>query len=93
MVIACRERGPGSLEDPSALVTTGVHGVSRNPMYVGFTAIHFGLAAVSCNGWMLATCPVSSALLHRWVVREERSLGGRFGMEYDTYRAEVPRYL
>lgn len=93
VVTAWRERGPGSLEEPATLVTTGVHGVSRNPMYVGFTAIHLGLAGLTRNGWMLATCPVSAVLVHRWVPREERWLADRFGDEYADYRARVPRYL
>jgi len=90
---AWRERGPGSLEDPEALVTTGLHGMSRNPIYLGFTAVHLGLAGATRNGWMLATCPVSAALVHRWVLREERWLHERFADEYDAYRVRVPRYL
>jgi len=93
LVTAWRERGPGSLEEPETLITTGLHGVSRNPMYLGFTAIHLGLAGATRNGWMLATCPVSTALVHRCVPREERWLRERFGDEYDAYRARVPRYL
>ena len=62
-------------------------------MYVGFTLAHLGLAAATRNGWMLATCPVSAALVHRWVPREERLLHELFGTEYDAYRATVPRYL
>ena len=93
VVAAWRERGPGSLEAPSSLVTTGLHAVSRNPMYVGFTAAQLGLAGATRNGWMMATCPVSAALLHRWVLREERWLHERFGDAYDAYRDEVPRYV
>jgi protein-S-isoprenylcysteine O-methyltransferase Ste14 len=93
VAVAWRERGPGSLEDPSSLVTTRLHSVSRNPMYVGFTAAQLGLAGVTRNGWMLAVCPASAALLHRWVLREERFLRDRFGEVYDAYRDEVPRYL
>jgi protein-S-isoprenylcysteine O-methyltransferase Ste14 len=93
VAVAWRERGRGSLEDPASLVTTGVHARSRNPMYVGFTTAHLGLALASRNRWMLATCPVSAALVHRWVLREERWLHDRFGDEYDAYRAAVPRYL
>lgn len=93
VVAAVRERGPGSLEEPVALVTTGLHGLSRNPMYVGCTVVQLGLAGVTRNGWMLAAAPVSAALLHRWVLREERWLGERFGTTYDAYRARVPRYL
>ena len=94
VVAAWRERGPGSLEQPEALVTKGLHGLSRNPIYLGFTAAHLGLAGATRNGWMLATCPVSAALVHRWVLREEHWLCERFGDdEYGAYRARVPRYL
>jgi protein-S-isoprenylcysteine O-methyltransferase Ste14 len=93
LVAAWRERGPGSLEEPQALVATGLHGVSRNPIYLGCTAVHLGLAGVTRNGWMSATCPVSAALVHRWVLREERWLRERFGDAYDDYRARVPRYV
>jgi protein-S-isoprenylcysteine O-methyltransferase Ste14 len=92
VVAAWRERGPGSLEAPPTLVTTRVHGVSRNPMYVGFTAMQLGLAGLTRNGWMVATCPVSAALLHRSVLGEERWLFDRFGAEYDAYRRRVARY-
>ena len=88
-----RKRGPGTLEEPEALVTTGLHGITRNPIYLGFTAVHLGLAGTTRNGWMLATCPVSAALVHSGVLREERWLRERFGDGYDAYRARVPRYL
>lgn len=93
VAVAWRERGPGDLEHPAALVTTGVHARTRNPIYVGFTLAHLGLAAATRNGWMLATCPVSAVLVHRWVPREERQLHELFGAEFDAYRAAVPRYL
>jgi protein-S-isoprenylcysteine O-methyltransferase Ste14 len=93
VLTAWRERGPGSLEEPEALVTTGLHAVSRNPIYLGFTAVHLGLAGATRNGWMLATFPVSTALVHRWVLREEGWLRERFGDDYDAYQARVARYL
>jgi protein-S-isoprenylcysteine O-methyltransferase Ste14 len=93
VIAAWRERGSGSLEEPRALVTRGLHGRTRNPIYVGCSAVQLGLAGATRNGWMLASFPVSAALLHRWVLREERWLQERFGDEYDAYRARVPRYL
>lgn len=62
-------------------------------MHVGFTAAQLGLGGVARNGWMLAVCPFSAALLHRWVLREERWLHDRFGTAYDDYRARVSRYV
>lgn len=70
--------GAGSLEEPSTLVTRGLHGRSRNPIYLGYNAVHLGLAAAIRNAWMLASFPVSAALLHRCVLREG------FGDEYDA---------
>ena len=93
VIAALRERGPGSLEAPQALVTRGLHGHSRNRIYLGCTAIQLGLAGATRNAWMLAACPVSAALLHRWVLREERWLRATFGDEYDAYCARVPRYV
>ena len=92
VIAAWRERGPGSLEEPESLVTRGLHGRSRNPIYLGCTAFELGLAIATRNGWMLAVCPVSAALLHRWVRREEHWLAESFGAEYDAYCARVPRY-
>jgi protein-S-isoprenylcysteine O-methyltransferase Ste14 len=89
---AGRERGPGSLDEPESLVTQGVHGYSRNPMYLGFSILHVGVAGATGNAWILASAPVSAALLHHAVLREERFLQKRFGAAYDAYRSEVPRY-
>jgi protein-S-isoprenylcysteine O-methyltransferase Ste14 len=92
VIVAVRERGPGSLDESPTLVTRGLHGRSRNPMYVGYTALHLGLAVATRNAWMLASCLLSAGLLHRSVLRDERALRGRFGDEYDAYRSRVPRY-
>src|SRR5690606_8349025 len=47
-------------------------------------AIELGLAGETGNAWLLAACPVSAALLHRWVLREERWLRAAFGDDYDA---------
>lgn len=92
VMAAVRERGPGSLEEPGTLVTRGLHGRSRNPMYLGFSMVEVGLAGATRNVWMLASSPVSTALLHQSILREERWLRETFGDAYDAYTAGVPRY-
>jgi protein-S-isoprenylcysteine O-methyltransferase Ste14 len=89
---AVLERGPGSLEEPGTLVTRGLHGRSRNPMYLGFVIFQVGLAGATRSAWMLASCPASAALLHHSIRQEERRLRERFGDEYDAYTTAVPRY-
>ena len=92
VVEAVRERGPGSVDAPAGLTTEGLHGRSRNPMYVGLTLAQVGLAGATRNGWALVLSPVSAAALHLAVLREERWLRNRFGAAYQGYAARVPRY-
>jgi protein-S-isoprenylcysteine O-methyltransferase Ste14 len=91
--VAVHERGGGDLESPQRLVTHGLHGLTRNPMYVGSSAIHVGAALALSTGWVLATWAISFALVHRWVLIEERQLDERFGREYAVYRGRAPRYV
>jgi len=78
----------------SALVTTGVHGLSRNPIYLGFVLFHLGLA-VLLNSWGLLATLVPSLLILRFgvIAREEAYLSRKFGSAYEEYRARVPRWL
>ncbi|MGQ0849583.1 MAG: methyltransferase family protein [Actinomycetota bacterium] len=92
--VAIHERGGGDLEEPERLTTSGLHGLTRNPMYVGWSAIHIGGALLLSNGWILATWPITFALTHWWVVSvEEPRLAEQFGEDYSIYQSRVPRYL
>jgi protein-S-isoprenylcysteine O-methyltransferase Ste14 len=76
-----------------ALVTNGIFGWMRNPMYVGGTLFLAGLAIALASSWMLVTTILSAFVLHFGVVkREERYLAARFGEPYRRYMASVPRY-
>ncbi|WP_334180163.1 isoprenylcysteine carboxylmethyltransferase family protein [Pseudoxanthomonas sp.] len=76
------------------LVTAGLHGVSRNPMYLGHTLL---LAAWAC--WLrhpaaLVGAPLYMAYVTRYqILPEERALSAMFGAAYDAYRARVRRWL
>jgi protein-S-isoprenylcysteine O-methyltransferase Ste14 len=78
---------------PTGLATTGPYAFTRNPMYVGWTALYLGLAAVLNTAWLFVVFPAVVAACHRVVRREERSLEREFGDEYRAYRREVRRYL
>ena len=78
----------------TALVTDGVFGHTRNPLYVGISIALCGLALVFDLDWVLLLILPSCALLHFAVVRcEERYLDGKFGEAYRRYKERVPRYL
>jgi len=78
----------------TALVTTGVHGLSRNPIYLGFVLFHLGLALL-LNSWgLLATLGLLVLVLRFGVIaREEAYLSRKFGSDYEEYKARVPRWL
>lgn len=78
----------------TTLVTTGPYRWSRNPIYVGMTAVSAGLALVLNALWILLTLLVVIAVVQQGVIRhEERYLSDRFPHEYGAYRARVRRWL
>lgn len=90
---AVRTIGERGGRQQTALVTTGPYAVSRNPMYVGWSALYLGLGLVLNNGWLFVVFPGVVATCHRVVKREEDSLEHEFGEEYRAYQREVRRYL
>lgn len=76
------------------LVTDGVFGHTRNPLYVGGSIALCGLALIFNLDWILLLIVPSCVLLHFAVVlREERYLEQKFGDSYLRYKAQVPRYF
>jgi protein-S-isoprenylcysteine O-methyltransferase Ste14 len=78
----------------SALVTSGVYRVTRNPMYVGMTLLLTAWAVYLSGLWPF----VGPVLFVRYISRfqiqpEERVLRGLFGQEYADYAARVRRWL
>ncbi len=78
----------------SALVTNGIYRVTRNPMYVGLTAVLLGWAVFLAVPWTLLG-PVAFVLfITRFqIIPEERMIRSTFGREYDEFRARVRRWL
>ena len=78
----------------TALVTYGPYKITRNPMYIGFILVYFGLAIIMTSVWiLLLLIPVFVILQRGVVVPEEEYLERRFGATYRRYKARVPRWL
>ena len=77
-----------------ALVTTGIHGWSRNPIYVGMFLVYAGIGIAARSPWVLIfALPLVVILRYGVVAREESYLERRFGDAYRHYKARVPRWL
>jgi protein-S-isoprenylcysteine O-methyltransferase Ste14 len=77
-----------------ALVTTGIHGWSRNPIYVGLLLLYAGVGVAAGSPWvLLLTPPLAITLRYGVIAREEAYLERRFGNAYRAYTALVRRWL
>lgn len=77
-----------------ALVATGIHGWSRNPIYVGMFLLYAGIGIAARSPWILALAlPLIIILRYVVVAREEAYLERRFGDSYRDYKARVRRWL
>jgi protein-S-isoprenylcysteine O-methyltransferase Ste14 len=85
---------PAPVAPPSRLVVSGFYRRVRNPMYVALLIVLSGealfLADIRIFYWAL----VFWTACHLFVLAyEEPTLKRKFGGEYQTYRANVPRWL
>ena len=85
---------PNRPEQTSALVSSGLYGISRNPMYVGLLLVLVAWSVFLSSIWSLAG-PIAFVLyISRFqIVPEERVLSAKFGEAYDSYKARVRRWL
>lgn len=81
-------------EPTRALVTSGIHGWTRNPIYLGLFLVYFGIGMGVQSAWILIlTLPLAITIRYGVVAREEAYLESRFGDAYRTYKARVRRWL
>jgi protein-S-isoprenylcysteine O-methyltransferase Ste14 len=85
---------PVQIDQASRLVTAGIYGVTRNPMYVGLAALLTGWAFWLAAPWPLVGPLLLALFIHRFqIIPEERVLLANFGSEYADYRQRVRRWL
>jgi protein-S-isoprenylcysteine O-methyltransferase Ste14 len=81
-------------ETSSALVTSGIYGYTRNPMYLGM-----GTWLLAWSAWLgtpvgLLGAPLFMLYMNRFQIGpEERALSTLFGAEFAAYRTRVRRWL
>jgi protein-S-isoprenylcysteine O-methyltransferase Ste14 len=78
----------------TTIVRTGPYRWSRNPIYLSFSLLQFGVACCVNSLWLLVTLMPAVALMSFVVIpREEHYLETRFPSDYLPYKASVRRWL
>jgi protein-S-isoprenylcysteine O-methyltransferase Ste14 len=75
------------VESPPALLTTGMYGLVRHPIYLGWVLLMAGVAEMTMTRFVFAA--ISTLYLAIAVPFEERGLIETFGPDYASYQARV----
>lgn len=78
---------------PTDLITQGVYGRSRNPMFLGVLVTQLGFFLVLPSGFTLVCLVVGYIAVFNQVKLEEQFLVVKFGDLYRTYHKVVPRWF
>lgn len=84
---------PIDRERPGKLVTAGVFGLSRNPIYLSLLLLAGGVGLALGNGLLVVLAGAAPFYFDHVIRREERFLAVHYGETYAAYRARVPRWL
>jgi protein-S-isoprenylcysteine O-methyltransferase Ste14 len=83
-----------SIKPTRALVTTGIHGWTRNPIYLAMFLVYGGIGVAARSPWtLILMLPLAITIRYGVVAREEAYLERRFGDAYRDYKARVRRWL
>ena len=81
-------------EKPSKLIDYGPFRYSRNPMYLGMTAILFGMGIFLGSITSFIGCIFFIIAMEVYFIPdEEKSMQETFKTEYENYRAKVRRWI
>jgi protein-S-isoprenylcysteine O-methyltransferase Ste14 len=78
----------------TALILEGPYRFTRNPIYLGMTALYTGIAILANTLWPILLLPGVLFVMTRGVIeREEAYLEQKFGEQYVTYKEKVRRWI
>ena len=81
-------------EPTRTLVATGIHGWTRNPIYLGMFLVYVGIGVAAQSPWILIlTLPLAITIRYGVIAREEAYLERRFGDVYREYKTRVRRWI
>ncbi len=76
------------------IATSGIYGVSRNPLYVGMILLNTGIGCIVNSLWIFLLSAGLAAVLQKGVIEaEEAYLEKKFGDKYLRYKVKVRRWI
>jgi hypothetical protein len=85
--------GPGLEKPPERLVTSGIYGYTRNPMYLGHIIFLLGLT-LTLGSIFAAVITITTAIWFQFrVIGDESRLIDLFGTPYINYMKQVKRWV
>ncbi len=82
----------GLPNEETILVTSGIYGFSRNPIYAGIFCVMVA-SLIYAFSWVNLAATVTGVLLHHRIVLAEEEFLARQFKDYEAYRKQVRRYL
>lgn len=78
----------------SNIISSGIFGLTRNPIYLGFVSILIGVPLYFNTYWGIILAPVLIMCFNYFVIQhEEAYLEKKFGEQYASYKSRVRRWL
>jgi protein-S-isoprenylcysteine O-methyltransferase Ste14 len=78
----------------TAILDSGLYGISRNPIYVAMIFIYLGVTCLFNSIWFLPFLPIVILIIRFGVVlREEKYLENKFNGDYSDYKNRVRRWI
>jgi len=85
---------PAPIAPPQNLVVTGLYRYVRNPMYVAVVSVILGQAILFGDWRLMIYGGLMWLAFHAFVLTyEEPVLAQQFGVQYEDFRANVPRWI
>jgi len=77
----------------STLVTTGVYGILRHPMYSGLLSLCFGISITGDSVEKVILAIILTFVTDKVVENEETLLGEKYGRSYAEYASKTKRFV
>jgi protein-S-isoprenylcysteine O-methyltransferase Ste14 len=78
---------------PGTLVTKGIFGITRNPIYLAFDQLSFGMFLMNGTWFFLIFSLLAAVACHFQILREEEFLRRQYGQDFAEYCSQTPRYI